>query len=199
RPSPLFAGGCRAAGTRDRVPRLCRRLGPPARRASSGRARHAAAQPRRACGLVRCREPKGEGVRVDSGVAEGQTITVHYDPMIAKLIAHADSRAGALDRAVDALRRFDILGVRKNIAFLIALLTRPEVAQSHTHTRFIEAHLDDLAQGPPERLVLAAAAMAARVSADGITAPREGAAGLVAGHTARNAFDPWQLLGPVVW
>ena len=57
------------------------------------------------------REPSGPGVRVDSGVREGDAITVHYDPLIAKVIVSAESRATALARLARALREFPILGI----------------------------------------------------------------------------------------
>ena len=61
------------------------------------------------------REPAGPGVRVDSGFREGDTIPVHYDPLIAKLIVSAESRATALHRLERCLREFPILGIRTNV------------------------------------------------------------------------------------
>ena len=133
--------------------------------------------------LALYREPSGPGIRVDSGVIEGDAIGVHYDPLIAKVIVHAESREGALDRAAGALRRFPILGIRTNLAFLIALLEDPAVRQGTIHTGFIDAHLDSLAAAPnvsPE--VIAAAAFAAR---------RNGGTALAAGAAAT---DPWTTL-----
>ena len=141
--------------------------------------------------LLRYREPAGEGIRVDSGVREGQTLTVHYDPMIAKLITSGETRAIALARAVDALKRFEILGVRHNIAFLLALLERPEVAASETYTQFIETHQDELTREAPAALVHAAAAVAA-VMATRVAAPRSG------DDSARQP-DPWETLGVIEW
>src|ERR1700720_4779661 len=71
--------------------------------------------------LVRYRPPDGAGVRVDTGVCEGAEITLHYDPMIAKLIAHGDDRDAAIERLEGALDGFSIAGVRHNIAFLAAI------------------------------------------------------------------------------
>ena len=78
--------------------------------------------------LLRYREPSGPGIRVDSGVREGQVIGVDYDPMLAKLIVHAETRDAALDRMTQALKSFAILGVRHNLPFLLRLLDLPEVA-----------------------------------------------------------------------
>ena len=141
--------------------------------------------------LVRYREPSGPGVRVDSGVREGQAITVHYDPMLAKLITHAPARGEALDRADAALKTFEILGVRHNIAFLRTLLSRPEVRSNQTDTGFIDRHLPDLAAPPADRTIYAAAALAAVVEATGTLQDASG--------TSTAAGDPWQTIGPVAW
>ncbi|HKW00078.1 MAG TPA: biotin carboxylase N-terminal domain-containing protein, partial [Vicinamibacterales bacterium] len=98
--------------------------------------------------LLRYREPSGPGIRVDSGVREGQGVTVHYDPLLAKLIAHGATREEALARMMEALAQYEILGVRHNLAFLRALLARPEVVGHNVHTRFIEEHLDELTRAP---------------------------------------------------
>ena len=63
------------------------------------------------------REPSGPGIRIDSGVEEGADVPVQYDPMLAKLIAHGETRDQAIDRATAALRAFPILGVRTNVPF----------------------------------------------------------------------------------
>jgi acetyl/propionyl-CoA carboxylase alpha subunit len=144
--------------------------------------------------LLRYREPAGEGVRVDSGVREGLAITGHYDPLLAKLVTHADAREGALDRMNAALRQFEILGLRHNIPFLLTLLSRDEV-QSHgvrsgVDTTFIDRHLSELSPSPPPEMVRAAAALAAVVSIRPETSART--------HGLR-VHDPWDTLGPIDW
>jgi acetyl/propionyl-CoA carboxylase alpha subunit len=143
--------------------------------------------------LIRYREPAGGGVRVDSGVREGQTITVHYDPLLAKLIVHAANREAALGVMMTALKSYEILGVRHNLPFLQRLLYRPEIHTHDTHTRFIEEHLDELARPPAIGVRQAAAAIAAYVVGTG--------AGLRADGQGRGSMtqDPWQTLGPVAW
>ena len=109
--------------------------------------------------LLLYREPSGPGVRVDSGVIEGDAIGVDYDPMIAKVIAFAETRAHARTRVLTALRGFAVLGVRTNIAFLIALLEHPAVVAGEVDTGLIERHLQELVQmppPPPEALAVAA-------------------------------------------
>jgi acetyl-CoA/propionyl-CoA carboxylase biotin carboxyl carrier protein len=143
--------------------------------------------------LLRYVEPAGEGIRVDSGVAAGQVITVHYDPLLAKLIAWAPDRASALARARAAIAAYEMLGLRHNLAFLDALLALPDVAAADTHTRLIESRLDELAGEPDEARRAAAAAVAAVAAAIG---PGRPAAAL---GEARPVRDPWDLLGPVIW
>lgn len=84
------------------------------------------------------RAPLMPGIRVDTGVAEGGEITVHYDPMIAKLIATGETREAARQRALAALRNFPILGIRTNIAFLLALLEHPRLVSGDIDTHFLD-------------------------------------------------------------
>jgi propionyl-CoA carboxylase alpha chain len=79
--------------------------------------------------LVRYREPAGGAVRVDSGVYEGAEITIHYDPMIAKLSSPMAGIARAATAALrEALDAFVIRGVGHNLPFLAALLAHPRFA-----------------------------------------------------------------------
>jgi acetyl-CoA carboxylase biotin carboxylase subunit len=68
------------------------------------------------------REPVGEGIRVDAGYAEGNTVTPAYDPLLAKLCVWGADRDGALDRARSAVRNFIIQGPKNNIPFFVELL-----------------------------------------------------------------------------
>jgi propionyl-CoA carboxylase alpha chain len=80
----------------------------------------------------------GEGlVRVDSGVIEGGEISIHYDPMIAKLVTHAATRAEAITLQADALDRFVIEGIRHNIPFLASLMNARRWREGRLSTRFI--------------------------------------------------------------
>jgi len=131
--------------------------------------------------LLLYREPQGPGVRVDSGVAEGSEVSVHYDPLLAKLTVSAESRAAAIDRALAALRAYPILGTRTNIPFLVRVLDHPAFRGGHLHTGFIDAHLETLLarrRVPDE--ALAAAALATATGASG-----------TAGAAAAAAPDPW--------
>ena len=86
------------------------------------------------------REPRLPGVRIDSGVIEGSEIPVRYDPLIAKVIATAESRPLAINRLVSALRAFEIGGVRTNIAFLIRILDDPAFRDAAIDTGFLDRH-----------------------------------------------------------
>ncbi len=77
-------------------------------------------------------------VRNDTGVFEGSEITIHYDPMIAKLVTHAPSRLAAIDAMADALDAFAIDGVRHNIPFLSALMQHPRWRAGRLSTAFLD-------------------------------------------------------------
>ncbi|MDQ6673596.1 MAG: acetyl-CoA carboxylase biotin carboxylase subunit, partial [Chloroflexota bacterium] len=88
--------------------------------------------------LIGFRPPAGPGVRVDSGVEEGATIGVYYDPMIAKLIVHAADRQLGLDRMARALREFLILGVQTSIPLHHWLMAHPQVRSGDVDTGWLE-------------------------------------------------------------
>jgi 3-methylcrotonyl-CoA carboxylase alpha subunit len=86
--------------------------------------------------LVALRFP--DGVRIDTGVEEGNAITSYYDPMIAKMIAHAPSRAVALDRLASALEQTVAAGPYTNLALLAALCRAPAFHEEKFDTSFID-------------------------------------------------------------
>jgi len=92
------------------------------------------------------RAPHLPGVRVDSGVAEGSEISVYYDPMMAKVIATAESRPLAINRLATALREFHIEGVRTNVPFLIRILELPAFRDGKIDTGFLDREGGALAQ-----------------------------------------------------
>ncbi len=141
--------------------------------------------------LLLYREPVMPGVRIDAGVVEGSTITVHYDPMIAKLIATAETRDAARLRALAALRSYPILGIRTNIPFLIELLEHPRFVNGDFDTHFLEHEgqvlRDSLAAEPPEQVAALMTALGTSVDADR-------AIGL---PPAGPSIDPWNTLRDV--
>jgi acetyl-CoA carboxylase biotin carboxylase subunit len=133
--------------------------------------------------LALYREPTGPGIRVDSGVGEGDSIGVNYDPLVAKVIAHAESRAAALERLDAALRAFPILGIRTNVAFLVRLLADRRIRQGATHTGFVDEHLEALTAAAEPPMAAVAAAAVLRPPASEAPAPGRG-----------EASDPWLTL-----
>ncbi len=90
-------------------------------------------------------EPSGDdSVRIDTGVRNGDDIGINYDPMIAKLIVHAEDRLTALNKVQTALRAYQILGVQTNIGFLSSLLEVDAFANEDFDTGFIEKHQERL-------------------------------------------------------
>jgi acetyl/propionyl-CoA carboxylase alpha subunit len=81
---------------------------------------------------------------VDAGVEEGGKVTPFYDPMIAKLIAHADTREAAAERLADAARSVEVWPVKTNAAFLARCAGHPDFVAARIDTGFIEARLDAL-------------------------------------------------------
>ena len=140
--------------------------------------------------------PESGDLRIDHGVREGDAVTAHYDPMLAKVIAHGPDRAAALARLAGALRAFEIAGVTTNLPFLSRLVAHPEFRAGDVDTGLIARGLDTLtARGPVPEPVLAAAAMYAAgvldTSAGGIRAA--GGFGVTSAGSGLDqpAADPW--------
>jgi propionyl-CoA carboxylase alpha chain len=119
--------------------------------------------------LTRYRPPAegthhGVTVRNDTGVFEGGEISIHYDPMIAKLVTHAPDRLGAIEAQATALDAFVIDGIRHNIPFLSALMQHPRWREGRLSTGFIAEEFPDgfhplIAKGETELRLAAAAAL----------------------------------------
>ncbi|WP_181706139.1 biotin carboxylase N-terminal domain-containing protein [Chthonobacter rhizosphaerae] len=128
-----------------------------------------------------------EGVRVDTGVAAGDAVSHHYDPMIAKLIAHGPTRADALAALARALDRTVVAGLPTNRALLARILRHPAFADARHDTGFIEREADGLlAPEPPpsaDEAALAALALLAHAAA------RQPAA-------AADPWSPFATAGP---
>ena len=105
-------------------------------------------------------EPQGPGIRIDGWIEQGSQVSVHYDPLLAKLIVWAESREAARRRAITALRNYAILGVRTNIPFLIELLEHPDFVTATIDTGFLDREAPSLAAAthvqPPPAAALAA-------------------------------------------
>jgi propionyl-CoA carboxylase alpha chain len=145
-------------------------------------------------------------VRVDSGVEDGSEVTVHYDPMLAKVIAHAPTREEAAARLARALRGAELHGLRNNRELLVRILEHPEFLAGRTDTHFLERH--DPAQLGRPLLEPGASARHAAAAALAAAAGRRSSAAVLGGlpsgwrnnpsadqeitlgaHTVRYRFD----------
>jgi acetyl-CoA carboxylase biotin carboxylase subunit len=133
--------------------------------------------------LLRFKPPEGPGIRVDSGIQSGDDITIHYDPMIAKIIVYDSTRAAAIARMQKALAQTVILGTTTNLDFLRALLAHPAFQAGAVDTGFVDANLAGLL--PPEPTLPDAALVAAALN----DLYNKGAVTVV--QSAAAVTDPW--------
>jgi acetyl-CoA carboxylase biotin carboxylase subunit len=146
------------------------------------------------------REPSMPGIRVDAGVTEGSDVSVHYDPLLAKLIAWGETRDAARRRALAALRSYPVLGIRTNITLLIELLEHPRFIAGSLDTGFLDAEGDAIRTRlrgeatPVAEAVAAAARATGRAGSFGSagTDPLGPARG--AGPSPAKSPDPWTSL-----
>ncbi len=111
--------------------------------------------------LTRLNFAKGAGIRIDTGVRQGDLVSPHYDPMIAKVIAHGPDRATAICRLKMALSDTRLAGTVTNRAFLVALLGEQDVRAGQVDTGLIGRNLAGLTKAPPlDDLATALAALA---------------------------------------
>ncbi|MFC8871562.1 biotin carboxylase N-terminal domain-containing protein [Streptomyces sp. NPDC057148] len=101
-----------------------------------------------------------DGVRLDTGYTDGDDIGVHYDPMLAKAVAHAPTRAEAVRRLAGALERAAIHGPVTNRDLLVRSLRHEEFTSARMDTGFYDRHLTDLNSPAPDPLAPLAAALA---------------------------------------
>jgi len=129
-------------------------------------------------------------VRVDTGVRQGDAVSIFYDPMISKLIVHAGDRAAALRAMHAALGAYQVVGLPNNLDFLQRVVSHPAFAAGGVDTSFLGKHLDDCLPraraAPPTVVALAALAHALRARLGGT---RAGAASLPGRRS--TASDPW--------
>jgi acetyl-CoA carboxylase biotin carboxylase subunit len=91
-------------------------------------------------------EPQGPGIRVDGWIEQGSVVSVHYDPLLAKLIVWGETREVARRRAVAALRGYAILGIRTNIPFMLQVLEHPDFVNASIDTGFLDREASALAK-----------------------------------------------------
>jgi len=126
-------------------------------------------------------------VRLDGGVVEGDTVTIFYDPMIAKLIVWDETRPRALARLREALMDCDIRGPKSNVAFLEALVRHPSVVEGTIDTGYLDRALDEVlkAATPPPAPLLALAAAAVLMREEQATRQRAA--------TGTDPTSPWAI------
>lgn len=120
--------------------------------------------------------PEAEGIRVDTGYREGDEVSVHYDPMMAKLIAWGENRTQAAARLCNSLEQVRVAGVRHNAAFLARILANPAFLEAQLSTRFIEEQQESLLADDDEPLNLLLLAAVRRFNEN------------------RKAASPWEAL-----
>jgi acetyl-CoA carboxylase biotin carboxylase subunit len=137
--------------------------------------------------ITRLAEPGGLGIRNDSGVYEGFEVSIHYDPMISKLVAWGATRAEAIARMERALSEYVIHGPTTNIEFHRWILRHPRFLAGDFDTRFIQQEFHGMppGEGGLEPIALSAAAIAALAGEDA-------RAGATNGRAA-PAVSPWRV------
>ncbi len=131
--------------------------------------------------------PAMPGLRVDAGIESGDEVSIHYDPMIAKIIAYGQDRVDAIRRMAAALQNTVILGVTTNVRFLRDVLAHPAFQRGEVTTNFVEREFVAWRPNTDEKsdLALIAAALAdARPSTDLPT---------IHDQSPTTGFDPWQV------
>ena len=137
--------------------------------------------------VLALREPEGTGIRVDSALVAGMEVSPHYDPLLAKVIAHGETREEAIHRLDLALRDTAVLGVRTNASFLRAVLADSEFCAGRLSTDLLDRRgAALLALGPPPLEAILAAA------ADELL-PQAGRSG-AKGRAKAAARGPWHAL-----
>jgi 3-methylcrotonyl-CoA carboxylase alpha subunit len=141
--------------------------------------------------------PRGDGIRVDAGVAAGIVVPSDYDPMIAKVIAHGATRAEALDQLAKALGDTVVIGPRVNTAFLRAIIEHPDFRAGRFDTGFIDQHLKELlATDPAEAARAAACGVAYLLERERLRMEGAGPADEAASWRSPWAADDGFALGP---
>ena len=138
--------------------------------------------------ILYVKEPNGPGIRNDSGIYSGLDVTMHYDPILAKLITWGEDRESVRKKMVAALSNYVILGIRTQIEFLKDVMEHPEFIAGRTQTDFIPKNMSDWKEKKKEKKFLNQALIAAAI----------GSFNKAPGRTRvikESTFDPWLGLG----
>jgi len=133
-------------------------------------------------------EPRGPGIRVDSGVVDGSEVSHFYDPMLAKIIVQAEDRATAIQRMQAALRRTVVHGVTTNVGFLQSVLAHPDFQAGRVTTQWVESTFGDWRPDPEVPFeALVAASLAEFI----LPAASPGSA--ASPDVSMDPFSPWKV------
>lgn len=133
--------------------------------------------------------PAGHNLRLDTGFREGDTVSSHFDPMLAKLIAYGPSRESARLNLLAGLREFAVLGVTTNIPYLIRILEHDTFQKGEFHTQFLERHPEYFAPPQDDPRESLAAALAGAFGSRRLDTTETSAT------SSPNLNTPWQNLG----
>jgi 3-methylcrotonyl-CoA carboxylase alpha subunit len=134
--------------------------------------------------LLQVIEPRGPGIRLDSGFTAGSEVTHFYDPLLAKLIVYAGDRGTAIRRMQAALKEYVIHGVATNIDFLGAILAHPDFQNGEVTTRWVETKMN-WTPPPAPSLESVVAASLAEIALPG-TGPQNSS------HNEPDPYSPWK-------
>lgn len=145
--------------------------------------------------IARYVEPIGPDIRVDSGVRQNSEVTVHYDPMLSKLIAWGRTREEAIGRLKWALRRYVILGLTTNVGFLRRLISHSEFVAGRLHTHFLD---ENDVESPdtilPDEGIVAAAWACSKTTAGAGSSSGSSASAHKNDSTPWRSDDSWRVV-----
>lgn len=110
------------------------------------------------------KKPEGDGIRFDSGIETGTNVSIFYDPILAKLITHGETREEATERMIDALKNTAVLGVKTSLPFMIGLLENDIFIKGDTYTGYIDKHYAELINYDYEKNLAYALGVAAHIN-----------------------------------
>jgi acetyl/propionyl-CoA carboxylase alpha subunit len=131
------------------------------------------------------KEPQGPGIRVDSGIYSGWEVPTFYDPILSKLIVWGETREVAINRLINALKNYVILGIKTPIEYLMAILGHPKFVEGKTNTSFISNNMADWkSQNTNLDIALIASALGSGLERKPVESSGQ-----------RSITTPWQELG----
>lgn len=130
-------------------------------------------------------EPKGPGIRVETGFGKGSEVSRFYDSMIAKVVAHGSTREIARLRLIAALEDLHVLGVQTNIGYILDVLKHPKFIEGDVDTGFLACEYGNWQSPSPSSEVMAAAKFA--------NTPTTATSGVISRKSVWNLGDDWRV------